>query len=229
MQRASLVWTLGMTCMALLLANPAAFAGFNYKKDEPESSLNASAALKNKRGHSVTQLGSGVPAEKQSLGDNMALSRAFKIITPQGWETIAEPYADKKVSWETEDGQTWIDALEQIGQQHNIKTVVDWKNNSVMVPVEGMAGGSETVQDEWVLKRGSFKKQLSRWAKIAGYEVVWNSKYDFWISADARFHGDFTDAVKEAVKALYRNGTRISADIYPGNDVIYISSAKEKE
>jgi len=260
MRRSNLARTLGMVCATILLAVSTANAAFNFEESQEEAKqkrMNATAALENSQGYSVTQLGSGSPVRKSSFGKGMALSRALKLITPENWSTTAGPYGEEEVSWETGEDQTWIEALEQLGSNYNLRFVVDWKNRCVMVPSEGEVfadGGDvskkknatqekdsftvvrvsdlaemERPEKKWELKPGSLKKQLTKWAERAGYSVVWNSKHDYRISADATFEGDFTQAVTDTVEAFYRNGARITADIYRKNKVLYIGSAKDKE
>jgi len=258
MGRFSLGRTLALSCVAVLLAASVASAAFDYREAEDETKpadLNATAALESAKGYSVTQLGTGTPKAKSSFGKDMALSRALKIITPKDWGTTAGPHGEEAVSWESEG--TWIDALEQLGRKYGLRFVVDWKNRAVMVPAEGEVfadsqdaarqnNGDATMnattvvrmeelaemerpEKKWELEPGSLKKQLSEWTDRAGYSLVWNSKHDYQISADATFKGEFTKAVTNTVQALYRNGARISADIYQKNKVLYISSEKDKE
>jgi hypothetical protein len=243
MNRRSVFIHLGMICGYILLATSIALAGFNYKdapKERPTYE-NATVALKNTMDHGVTQLGSGIPEKKQSFGDKIILARALEIITPKGWHTKAGRAKHKKISWETEEGDTWIDDLEKIGRRHDLRFVVDWDRKSVMVPAstDSQNDGSksqktakkeerswEVSEKDWRLEEGSLKEQLSEWAEKAGYKVIWNAQHDFRISASANFHGTFTEAVKNTIKALYQNGARIEADIYKANKVIYISSDK---
>lgn len=80
----------------------------------------------------------------------------------------------------------------------------------------------------WELEPGSLKDQLAEWCERVEYELIWDSKYDYQIEASQTFYGDFKEAVKETVTALYRSGARITADIYTKNNVLYISGSSEE-
>lgn len=80
----------------------------------------------------------------------------------------------------------------------------------------------------WKLEPGMLKDQLTKWADQADYSLIWDNEYDYRLDAGQTFYGDFKKAVNEAIRALYRNGARIKADIYTENQVLYISGGEKR-
>ena len=66
------------------------------------------------------------------------------------------------------------------------------------------------------------KTALSRWAKEAGWQLVWEVPVDFGIDADATITGTFDDALHAVVHALDKSDTPIQAILYRGNKVLRI-------
>lgn len=66
------------------------------------------------------------------------------------------------------------------------------------------------------------KTALSRWAKEAGWQLVWEVPVDFGIDADATITGTFDDALHAVVHALDKSDTPIQAILYKGNKVLRI-------
>lgn len=66
------------------------------------------------------------------------------------------------------------------------------------------------------------KTALSRWAKEAGWQLVWEVPVDFGIDADATITGTFEDALHSVVRALDKSDTPIQAILYKGNKVLRV-------
>lgn len=66
------------------------------------------------------------------------------------------------------------------------------------------------------------KTALSRWAKEAGWQLVWEVPVDFAIDADATITGTFEDALHSVVRALDKSDTPIQAILYKGNKVLRV-------
>jgi len=69
---------------------------------------------------------------------------------------------------------------------------------------------------------GTVKTALTRWAKDAGWQLVWEVPVDFGIDADATVTGTFQDALETVVRALDKGDTPIQAIFYKGNKVLRI-------
>lgn len=86
----------------------------------------------------------------------------------------------------------------------------------------------EFKEKKWKLEPGSLKDQLEIWCDEAGYDLVWDNKFDYRIDAGVTFKGSFKGAVQHTVKSLYDSGARIQADLYRKNTVLYISGGKKQ-
>lgn len=94
--------------------------------------------------------------------------------------------------------------------------------------VSTQAGSFVVPEDEasrtWRLEVSdrTVKTALSRWAKEAGWQLVWEVPVDFGIDADATITGTFDDALHAVVRALDKSDTPIQAILYKGNKVLRI-------
>lgn len=70
---------------------------------------------------------------------------------------------------------------------------------------------------------------LADWAKAAGWELVWDSEFDYRIEAAATFNGDFVDAVTALASAMADARPTITAEFYKGNRVLVISNKSSDE
>ncbi len=66
------------------------------------------------------------------------------------------------------------------------------------------------------------KTALGRWAKEAGWQLVWEVPVDFGIDAEATVTGTFDEALHAIVRALDKSDTPIQAILYKGNKVLRI-------
>jgi hypothetical protein len=82
----------------------------------------------------VTQIGFGVPIPVMGFGNDLPLADSMDMILPESWTysvTDDCDMSDKKATWEAHG--TWIDVLEKLGANENLRFLVDWKNNQVIV------------------------------------------------------------------------------------------------
>jgi hypothetical protein len=82
----------------------------------------------------VTQIGVGSPSIAISKGSALPLEVAIKMILPKGWSSINK--ADKalfsqKVHWK--NNKTWVNTLRSIGDDYNIRFLIDWNQKTVYV------------------------------------------------------------------------------------------------
>ncbi|KVN09189.1 pili assembly chaperone [Burkholderia stagnalis] len=69
---------------------------------------------------------------------------------------------------------------------------------------------------------GTIRGVLSRWARTAGWQLVWDAPVDFSIDAQATLRGSFEDALQALVASLGRTSTPIQAILYQGNHVLRV-------
>lgn len=70
---------------------------------------------------------------------------------------------------------------------------------------------------------------LADWAASAGWELVWNSEFDYRIDAAATFNGDFVDAVSALASAMSDARPVITVEFYKGNHVVVVSNKSSDE
>ena len=68
----------------------------------------------------------------------------------------------------------------------------------------------------------SIRSVLERWAKQAGWQLVWEVPVDFGVDASATLHGTFEEALQSVIDALAGSSTPIQAVLYRGNKVLRI-------
>ncbi|MBN3785014.1 MULTISPECIES: toxin co-regulated pilus biosynthesis Q family protein [Burkholderia] len=69
---------------------------------------------------------------------------------------------------------------------------------------------------------GTIRGVLLRWARTAGWQLVWDAPVDFSIDAQATLRGSFEDALQVLVASLGRTATPIQAILYQGNHVLRV-------
>ncbi|KVT60805.1 pili assembly chaperone [Burkholderia ubonensis] len=69
---------------------------------------------------------------------------------------------------------------------------------------------------------GTIRGVLSRWARTAGWQLVWDAPVDFSVDAQATLRGSFEDALQALVSSLGRTSTPIQAILYQGNHVLRV-------
>jgi hypothetical protein len=65
---------------------------------------------------------------------------------------------------------------------------------------------------------------LASWAEGAGWKVVWDSEYDYAITTDATFSGDFIEASRQLITAMKDARPTITADFFKANKTVVISN-----
>ncbi len=97
-----------------------------------------------------------------------------------------------------------VTELSGIGQDNNITVIPTW----TILPNDRLISNT-----------------LYRWAKQANYQLVWDSKADFEISAGGEIKGSFRQAMNEVLKSFQKSANPIQANWYK-NKVIVITSQK---
>lgn len=114
------------------------------------------------------------------------------------------------------------EAAHRADQSHSNKTLVgkeireggDWK------PVSKGDG-----QGQYVVAAGyMLRTTLANWAEGSGWKVVWESEYDYAITTDATFSGDFIEASRQLITAMKDARPTITADFFKANKTVVISN-----
>ena len=88
---------------------------------------------------------------------------------------------------------------------------------------QGLAPQAEPSQ-VWQIQLAdrTLKGALTRWARHAGWQLVWEAPVDFSIDATASVEGSFDDALRAVIGSLSHSDTPIQAILYHGNKVVRI-------
>jgi Toxin co-regulated pilus biosynthesis protein Q len=82
---------------------------------------------------------------------------------------------------------------------------------------------SKTVASGWSVKIGDdLEGVLRRWAKRAGWHIVWHSENRFEIAGNAHFPSTFVESVSQLMDAMQDARPSPVANIYPENRVIVV-------
>ncbi len=74
---------------------------------------------------------------------------------------------------------------------------------------------------------GTVKKTLQKWAKQAGWQIIWSANVDFPIQASMVVDGQFDYAVNEVCRASQFTGIQLLGEFHPKNKVVVISSPNQ--
>lgn len=75
----------------------------------------------------------------------------------------------------------------------------------------------------FVLKKGSLKKQLEKFAKANGHQLSWTHTDDLLIANETTFHGSFEEILSSLFNTLFEIGRKdIAATIFRGNRTIVV-------
>jgi hypothetical protein len=77
---------------------------------------------------------------------------------------------------------------------------------------------------EWTFTHadGTVHHALSRWAREAGWQLVWEVDRDFPIDAEVTLRGDFAEALRQAMSALHDTDFPLQARLQPASRVVRI-------
>lgn len=74
------------------------------------------------------------------------------------------------------------------------------------------------------LEDGTLSKTFARWARDAGWQLLWEMPVDFRIDANTRVEGEFEQAVTAVAESLAGAETPMQVVLYRGNHVIRVTS-----
>ena len=88
----------------------------------------------------------------------------------------------------------------------------------------GKSGVPERVNSTWTVQEEdrTLSTALERWARQAGWKLLWESTLDYSIEASATINGTFEDAIEFVAKNLANSENPMRASFYKGNKVVRI-------
>ena len=87
-----------------------------------------------------------------------------------------------------------------------------------------MPPSSTPGRSEWTFTHadGTVHHAISRWAREAGWQLVWEAERDFPIDAEVTLRGDFAEALRQAMRALLDTDFPLQARLQPASRVVRI-------
>lgn len=98
------------------------------------------------------------------------------------------------------------------------------KNNSTLITA--VPTTAPTSSSMWILQPTdkSLRSVLTKWTKLAGWQLIWNTKADYPIEAAWSISGNFESAVNEVLMATQHTEIPLMAMMYDSNRVLEIYS-----
>lgn len=77
------------------------------------------------------------------------------------------------------------------------------------------------VEQMWSVSSGrTLKKQMNLWDKQSEWDVVWETRKNMHIQANANFFGSFDDAVEQLFQSVRNDGSELEPEFYPNKTVV---------
>lgn len=153
----------------------------------------------------------------RGMGREQPLSEALAQIVPKGYSIRAigiEAYAGTPINWK--GGKEWTEVLrDAVRSVPEVLVEIDVASRAVTlrsradVKISPVQSASVTAAWEVRADDKTFKAMITRWAKIAGWQLYWEIGVDYPILASATISGRFEEAVGDVVRAMQ------SADVPP--------------
>ncbi|GAB1253088.1 TcpQ domain-containing protein [Desulfovibrio falkowii] len=89
-------------------------------------------------------------------------------------------------------------------------------------PVTTPTADTPATPEIWNITPGTLRAQLTAWASLAGYQLIWKADHDYDIEAHANFKGNFLSAVEQLFSGLQRVGSPLRVTLYKGNNVMEV-------
>lgn len=94
---------------------------------------------------------------------------------------------------------------------------------------EGMSNDKKSSYTQWDVVKGlDLRTTLYKWAKLEGWQLVWESNYKYEINASTTYQGTFTDAIEQLVDSLGKNGPQIYVTLYSKNKILRVTNEPEE-
>lgn len=218
------------TIIALVLGGYAAVASAGFVNEATNSIQNPFAET-----NQVRLFGSQRPYEQVlGMGRDVTLSEAISQILPRNFTARflgVERQQNAKVNWQ--GGKAWPDVLRDVlSKVPGVTADIDGdlRVATFRPSTEVVTGVNESAQQatatEWQLRADdkSLKGAVTRWAKVANWQLSWEMDVDYPISATATLTGTFESALETVVKSMQGAEVPPKVLFYTGNRVVRIVS-----
>jgi len=165
------------------------------------------------------------------IGREVPLAEAVSQIVPRGYTAKflgVERWQGIKLSWQ--GGRVWIDVLrDALKPTPEISAEVD--SDLRVVTFRPTAEGQRAIVDttvaaetEWQIRveDRTLKEAIVRWAKMSGWQLVWEIPFEYPVGAAATIKGSFEQALETVIKSMQGAEVQPQVKFYTGNHVVRI-------
>lgn len=166
------------------------------------------------------------------IGRDVALNEAISQILPRNFSARfvgVERQQNTKVSWQ--GGKPWPEVLRDVLVKVPSVTadidgdlrIVTFRPTTEVVPGT-VDAAQQALAMEWQLRADdkTLRGVLTRWAKVANWQLSWEMEVDYPISATATLTGSFESALETVVKSMQGAEVPPKVLFYTGNRVVRI-------
>lgn len=101
------------------------------------------------------------------------------------------------------------------------------KNNGGMVNLQNPDMVVSSTQTWIISSNKKLSETFREWSKRTDWEIIWNTSYDYPIMADAKFEGDFVQAVTTLIGSMENAKPAIKASFFKGNKKVIITTSAD--
>lgn len=159
------------------------------------------------------------PAKTVSgMARSIPLSDALAMVVPKDYQIVYRISRESQrlsVSWR--GGARWTDILKEIMKEAKAYAFVDTQSKRVTI-------SANPDNDLWdiYLEDRTVRIAVTRWTKLAGWQLIWDVGRDFDIEATATIQGDFKSAVETLVNSLSSSDYPVKAIFYDKSNAVRI-------
>lgn len=144
------------------------------------------------------------------MARDIPLKDALQMVVPKDWTVeyrISKESQKMNVSWR--GGVKWTDIVKGIMQETKGFAFIDAQSKKVTISATPSNDLWEVLTEDRTLRI-----TLTRWANLAGWQLVWDIERNFDVEAGAKITGSFKDAVSQVVQSLSKTDYPVRAVFY---------------
>lgn len=152
------------------------------------------------------------------MARDIALRDAMEMVIPKDWKVvyrISKDSQNMKVSWR--GGVRWTDVVKEIMNDAKGYAFIDPQAKQVTVSATAENDLWDVTPEDRTLRIA-----MSRWVRLAGWQLVWDIDRDFDVEAGTSIRSDFKEAVSQIMTALASSDYPVKAVFYEKSKVLRI-------
>jgi len=163
------------------------------------------------------------PARKESPAATAPREESPAARPAGGGGFVMTPYKERKPEAPREEAPKVEEAKAEAGKGSKWRPYAGGGKATKDAPAEAAPVGFAVAEGD------SLRTVIETWGSAHGWKVVWDSEFNYPISASARFDGDFVEATTALVRAMGEARPAITVDFYKGNQVVVVANKAADE